>query len=145
MPYTDSDPSTVTLALRGVWLWDAEAGGEDSAYFFPYGASNKSDALDVMGVSTFYAGRQDPLVDFGEHANRTINVAVDIPYGATWREDLEALEGFAASKRTVHYRDSRMRAGFGTLNGLNREDQDWGTRVTFQVLYVHVDQELIDA
>jgi hypothetical protein len=145
VPYTDSDPVVVTLGLRGVWLWDAETGGEDSAHFFPYGASNKSDSLDAMGVATFYAGRQDPLVDFGEHLNQTVNVAIDVPYGATWAEDLEVLSTFAKDKRTVHYRDSRMRSAYGTMNGLSREDQDWGTRVTFQLLQVHRDVELISA
>jgi hypothetical protein len=145
MPWTDSDTEIVTLGLRGVWLWGAEEGGEDSARHFPYGASNKSDTLDAMGVSTFYAGRQDPVVDFGEHVSQTVNVAIDVPHGATYLEDLEALDAFARDKRTVHYRDSRMRSAYGTMNGLTRTDQDWGSVVSFQLLQVHVDQELVSA
>lgn len=145
MPWTDSETQIVTLGLRGVWLWDAEEGGEDSAHHFPYGASNKSDSLDAMGVATFYAGRQDPVVDFGEHVGQTVSVSIDVPHGATYLEDLEVLDAFARGKKTVHYRDSRMRAAYGTMNGLTRTDQDWGSVVTFQLLHVHVDQELVSA
>jgi hypothetical protein len=145
MAWADSEVAVATLPLRGVWLWDAELGGEDSIRYFAYGASNKSDALDMMGSPSYYAGREDPVVDYGEHSAWSVSVSVDVPFGETYLEDMAILENFARSRRTVHYRDTRMRAMFANLSGFQRNDQDWGCQVSFTVTKVHVDQELVNA
>ena len=145
MAWADSEVAVATLPLRGVWLWDAELGGEASIRHFPYGASNKSDGVDMMGVASHYSGREDPVVDYGEHSATAANVSVDVPFGETYLEDMALLEDFARSRRTVHYRDTRMRAMFASLSGFQRSDQDWGCQVSFTVTKVHVDVELVNA
>jgi hypothetical protein len=145
MAWSDSEPAVATLALRGVWLWDAELGGEATIRSFLYGASNKSDGVDMMGVPAYYSGREDPVVDYGEHSATAVSVAVDVPFGATYLQDLADLEAFARSRRTVHYRDTRGRAMFATLSDFSRSDQDWGTVVSFNVTKTHVDVELVSA
>lgn len=145
MAWSDSEPAVATLPLRGVWLWDAELGGEATIRYFPYGASNKSDALDMMGVASYYSGREDPVVDYGEHSATVATVQVDVPFGETYLADMAYLEDFARSRRTVHYRDTRGRAFFASLSGFSRSDQDWGCQVSFTAMKTHVDRELISA
>jgi hypothetical protein len=145
MAWRDSEPVAVTLALRGVHLHDPALGGEASASVFPYGADSKEDSMDTMGTGAFYAGRQDPVVDFGEHVGEAVAVTVDLPHGPTYIQDLEDIRSWAARRRTIHYRDGRTRALYGTLTDVRRRDQAWGTQVSFTVTRTHWDAVTVSA
>jgi hypothetical protein len=131
--YRDSAPATAVLRLQGVWVMDPALGGQESARHYPYGASQRQEALDTLGEATFYAGRVDPVTDYGEHEVYAFKVALDIPHGATWRTDLEDLRAFAEAKKVLHVRDNRGRAVYGTLEGFQVQDADWGSQVSFTV------------
>jgi hypothetical protein len=118
----------------GVWLHDPED-PESTAVNFLYGAG-KSDTLDTMGQGTLYAGREYPVVDFGEGSNAEVNVTIQVPAGTAWASDLAALDDVAAWKRTVVYRDSRGRNVPGVIKDYTRKDERWGTSVTFTVVQV---------
>ena len=142
MAWTESDPVAVELALIGVWLHNPED-PENTSRAWPYGASQRDDSLDTMGEARYYAGRADPVVDYGEHQALVVGVAIDVPHGATWRDDLDALEGFATSRATLHFRDNRGRALYGQMADFKRKDMDWGTQVTFTVTQSAWDRELV--
>lgn len=138
MAYTDSEPATASLPLRGVWIHDP-AHAEDSIASFPYGANARDTTLDPMGAGAFFAGRTYPVVDYGEHEDETVGCTVDVPHGPTYRADLLALEEFAKSKRALWFRDNRGRAIFGTMSGYKETDQPWGSAVSFTMTRSHRD------
>lgn len=143
MPYADSAPVVTELALIGAWIHDPAIGGEDSTRSFPYGASQRDDSLDNMGEAAYYAGRRDPVVDYGEHQAASVGVTLDVPHGVTWREDLDYLEDVASGRRTIHFRDNRGRELYGQVTGYRRKDVDWGTQVSFTVARSHWDTETV--
>lgn len=142
MAYTDSEPVETELDLRGVWLhWPDSP--EESIRSYPYGADQKDDGLDMMGEARYYAGREAPVMDYGEHSGQAFGVVIDIPHGSTYRADLADLEAFARGRRTVYYRDNRGRAAYGQVEDLKRKDMPWGTQVSFAFTVSHWDRELV--
>lgn len=135
MAYTDSEPAVTELDLRGVWLHfpDDDATAQATIRSFPYGASQRDDSLDTLGEANYYAGRQDPVVDYGEHVAEVVGVTIDVPHGTTYREALADLDTFARGKRTIHFRDNRGREVHGQMADLKRKDMDWGTQVSFTI------------
>lgn len=143
MAYRDSGPAVTVLQLQGVWIADPDAGGQESARNYPYGASQRDEGLDTLGEASFFAGRADPVVDFGEHEVHSFAVTVDIPHGPAWRTDLEDLRAWARARKTLHVRDNRGRAVYGTLEGLRMKDAPWGTQVSFTVTKTGRVQEVV--
>lgn len=133
MAYQDSAVVGTTFQLTGVWIMDPDAGGQGTARHYPYGASQREESLDAMGEANFFAGRPDPVVDFGEHEVHAFTVAVDLPHGPTWLQSVEDFRGWARAKKVLHVRDNRGRAVYGTLEGLRLRDMDWGTQASFTV------------
>lgn len=133
MVYVDSEPATTTLQLRGVWIMEPDAGGEATARQYLYGKSQRDEALDAMGELSYYAGRTDPVADYGEHEAYVLTVTTDIPHGPTWREDVESLRAWGRARQVLHVRDNRGRALYGVLESLRLRDTAWGTQATFSV------------
>jgi len=127
-----SDPVEDTLDLLGVWLHDpTDPAG--TARNYPYGSAQRSSTLDIRGEGNFYAGRVDPVMDFGEHQEEIVDVTIDVPHGLTYRTDLDDLAAFAALKGTLVYRDNRGRAHFATMSDFHVSDQEWGSTVSFKM------------
>lgn len=143
MAFTESEAVEAVLELEGVWIHDPSTGGQESARQYLFGASQKSDSLDTLGEGRYYAGRADPVVDYGEHQALAVAVTIDVPHGETWRDDLDDLLAFAAGKATVHYRDNRGRAVYGQMTDFKRSDQSWGTQVGFTITQSAWDRELV--
>lgn len=143
MPWADSESEVTSLGLLGVWIFDPEVGAESSVRVYLYGSSQREDSLDAMGAPGYYAGREFPVMDYGEHSSISVSVTVDIPRGESYFQDLEDLIAFAASKRTLHYRDNRGRSMYVTLDGMRRKDTSWGTQVSFTATRAHRDIEMI--
>lgn len=142
MPYTDSVPVSTTLPLRGVWIHDPlDAPGSISSY--PYGASQRDTSIDAMGAGAFFAGREAPVFDYGEHIDEITGCTVDVPHGTTYRADLAKLRAFAKSKRAFWFRDNRGRVVFGTMSNFKETDQDWGSTVSFNMTQAHRDIETV--
>lgn len=135
MAYTDSVPVVTRLDLIGVWIHDpSDPAGSIRNY--PFGASARERTVDIMPAGNYYAGRQAPVVDFGEFEGETISFSVQVPHGATWRQDVVRVRTLASQKRTMLYRDNRGRVLPGTLSGYRESDQDYGTDVSFVVTRV---------
>jgi hypothetical protein len=134
MTSTRSLPGTGAVLMTGVWLHDPDD-PEATAVNYVYGGG-KSDTLDTMGQGTLYAGREYPIVDFGEGVNAEVSVTIQVPAGSTWASELASLDAIAAWKRTVMYRDSRGRKVPGVVKDYARSDQRWGTEVTFTITQV---------
>ena len=141
MPFTDSDIVTASLALRGVWIHDP-LDVETSLASFPYGSAQRDTTVDAMGEGSFFAGRADPVFDYGEHLTRTVGCTIDVPHGPTYRDDLARLEEFAESKRSLWFRDNRGRSLLGTMSGFKSTDQPWGSVVSFTITKAHRDVTL---
>lgn len=130
MPGTDSDPSTASLALLGVWVHDP-IDPEGSAHQYPYGANARSTAIDGEPSMAYYAGREFPVADFGEFSGESYSMSLDVPHGPTWLLDVLSLQEFKRAKRTLMLRDNRGRTSYGIMSNYQESDQNWGTRVTF--------------
>lgn len=133
MVYRDSVPVEGVLQLQGVWIMDPDQGGQASARGYPYGSAQREEALDAMGEASFYAGRTDPVMDFGEHESYSFSVTVDLPHGPAWRESVEDFRAWGVAKKVLHIRDNRGRSIHGTLGGMRLRDLNWGTQASFTV------------
>lgn len=138
MPYTDSVTSSIALPLQGVWLGDTSP-SVLSPINYMYGKAQRDHAINTMGEGSYYAGREAPLFDYGEHSEVTFSVTIDVPNGATYLAEIEALEAYATSRRPVWVRDNRGRAVHGTISGFKVNDTAWGAQVTFTVTKAHRD------
>ena len=121
-----------TLTLQGVWLHDPlDAVG--TARQYPYGKSSRSEAIDVPVQELQFAGRTYPVVEYGESQDDTWTVKIQIPHGLTWSDQVEALRDFAATRRTLVFRDNRGRAAYCSLTGYRGVDVDEGTEATINL------------
>lgn len=145
MAYRYSDPASTTLPLRGVWIMDPDLGGQESARQYLYGAAQREESVDPMGEAAYYAGRTDPVVDYGEHEAYSFRATVDIPHGPDWRAQVEELMGWGMAKKVLHVRDNRGRAVYGYLDGVSVKDTAWGSQVAFTVTRASRTQELVSA
>lgn len=140
--YTDSAPVTAELELEGVWIHDPNS-ASDTVRNYPWGRSQRELSTDPMGESTYYAGRANPVTDYGEHEAVEFRVTVDVPHGAAWQADLDDLRAFALGKRTIYVRDNRGRALYGQMKAFREVDQDWGTQVGFTISQSHWTTETV--
>lgn len=139
--YSDSAEITAGLDLQGVWIHDP-LDPEGTSTQFLYGRSSRSDQVDALGSSQFYAGRQFPVTDYGEHEQDTWSVTLVVPHGPDWGTQISVIRDFAQAKRTLCVRDNRGRVYFGTISGFGRDDQHIGTTVSFDVQRVDYDQDV---
>lgn len=130
---TDSLETTSTLELQGVWIHDP-LDSEDTARSYLYGANARDTSIDAMGTPNYYAGRERPVVDYGEHLSEVVGIAVDIPHGPNYRTELADIQGFARAKRTLIVRDNRGRNIKGAIQSFKMTDAGWGSAVSFAIL-----------
>lgn len=138
--YADSATATLStpLALQGVWVHDpADPRGTVEQY--AYGRAARSTGLEMSQQPQHFAGRQDPVTDYGEHRVITYQISIAVPHGSSWGDDLERLQWFAQARRVLVLRDNRGRGGHGSLSGYGETDQTWGTQVRFS--FTVVDRE----
>ena len=137
MPHTDSTTATGGVTFRGLWVHDPlDAEGTIRCHLYG-SSSSRSSSSDVEHVGTHYAGREFPVVDFGQQGTEVFQVRIDVPYGDTWRADLDALEALATNRRVAAVRDGRGRSLVGAMSGFRESDQPWGTQVEFAVTRAH--------
>lgn len=130
--YSDSAAATESITFGGLWMSDPmDPAG--TIREFPYGRAQRSSALAREHTGTHYAGRELPVFDYGDQRAETFSVKAEVPYGATWRDDMDALQAFAVDRRVLTVRDGRGRSFTGALSGYQEDDQEWGTSVSFAV------------
>lgn len=124
MTYVDSDPVIATLHLRGVWLHDPD-NPEGTIKHYPYGNLSGGLGRDIEQVTSHYAGRVFPVVDYGEHQDDVMSVSVQVvrpdPYFPQ-SGNLRSLKDFSELRRPVMARDRGGRAVVGAIEGW-RESQ----------------------
>lgn len=132
MAYTDSSSATASITFQGVWLSDP-LDAENTVRQFFYGSANRTRAMGRAQASLRYAGREYPVVDYGEQITDSFAVGIDVPHGTSWADDLAALRDFATAARVTTVRDNRGRSLSGPLTDFSETDQAWGTQVSFTV------------
>ena len=137
MAYADSEAVTGGLKLRGVWLHDP-LDPQTTIRVYPFGADSREHSIDVDAAGTQYAGRAHPVVDYGEGESQTETIRIIVPHGPAYQAELEELDAWARSRRTLHLRDNRGRNVQGTISGLRSTDQGYGSDVSFTFTRVHV-------
>lgn len=139
MSYTDSDPVEGTLTLTGLWIHDP-LDPENTARQYTYGKAARQASIDVDQQPLSFAGRQFPVMYYGDPQTDQLAVNVDIP--SDENDSLAELADFAQARRTLCVRDNRGRKLFSSLSGYKEDDQDFGTRVSFEVTRVDFDEEV---
>jgi hypothetical protein len=137
MAYADSAAVTGGIKLPGVWIHDP-LDPEGTTRVYPFGADSREHAVDIDSAGTQYAGREFPVVDYGEGSTQTETIRIVVPHGPDYQERLEELDGWARARRTLHLRDNRGRSLRGTMGGLRATDQGYGSDVSFTFNRVHV-------
>lgn len=135
-PYTDADSATEGISFLGLWIHDP-LDPEGTVRQLLYGQAARSLQHGTIHVGVQYAGRSYPVFDYGEQKTTAFAVQIDVPHGADWRTELDALAVFADQERNVVVRDSRGRSVTGAMAGYNENDQTWGTQVSFTVTRAH--------
>lgn len=138
MAYTDSVTVTTTLPLQGVWISDTSP-EVLAAVHYPFGKAQRDHSIDPMGTASWYAGRESPVFDYGEHSDVNLGITVDVPNGPTYLAEIEALEAYATTRRPAWVRDNRGRVVHGILSGFKVTDTAWGAVVSFTVTKTHRD------
>jgi hypothetical protein len=141
MPFTDSESVTATLPIKGVWIHDPDA-PDATIRNFAFGANQRADTFDPMGSGSFYAGRAEPVFDYGDPIGRMWDLVIDIPYGETHDEDLALLREFAAARKNVWIRDNRGRAMYGAIGSLKITDTPFGEQASFTVTAAYRTREV---
>jgi hypothetical protein len=124
----DSEP----LQLQGVWVHDPE-NPDDSIQQYRFGKDNRSDDVEVHASEQFFAGRELPVYDFGEHTQDDSSYSVLVASGDDYHEKMQTLKSFVKSRRIVIVRDNRGRHSRGVILSVSKTDQPIGTEATFTV------------
>jgi hypothetical protein len=140
--YTDSVSSTASLALQGVWIHDPESAA-GTVRQYPYGKAARDLSVDVDQQPLYFAGRTNPVVEFGETQESVFAVRVDVPHDAVWQTTVDTLRAFSTLRKVICIRDNRGRKIFGPVSGYREKDQEWGTEVSFSVLQTDYSEETV--
>jgi hypothetical protein len=142
MAFTLSDPVFTTLPLQGVWIHDPDD-PEGTLRSFVFGANQRGDSYDPMGSGTYYVGREDPVVDFGDPSSLTVDMTIDVPHGPDYTANVILLREFAKMKKSLWFRDNRSRAIYGWMSSFKVTDAAFGSVISFTVTQAHRTRELV--
>lgn len=141
MPSTFSDELLVTApTLLGVWIHDPDdpAGTEKN---FLYGGIGRGSSVSVEYETLTFAGRVHPVAEFGEHENWNAEFTLNVPYGAEWRNDVNAVIALARSRKTMLYRDGRGRRIYGVIPSAALKDVRGMEDISVMVQRVDYDED----
>lgn len=130
MSFSDSAVASATLELSGVWLHDP-LDPEGTAINYPYGGARGRLNSDTLQEATYYAGREFPVLDIGQHRSVSVQATVHVENGPEWLTRINRLREVPSLRRALVYRDGRSRNLTGALSGLTEQDQAWGSEVSF--------------
>lgn len=127
-----SDPKTKAVDFKGLWLADPDD-VEGTLHQWPYGRARSSKQVNVASGAHHYAGRELPVIDYGESREDVLTVEAEIPRGPNWewRTEVDKLEEFAVLRRPVTLRDNRGRVLHGAITNFSTKDEVWGTTASF--------------
>lgn len=132
MAFTDSDITEGgPITLQGVWIHDL-SDPDNTVRQFLYGKSVRSTDYDPEGTELLYAGRTDPVLEYGEHRRHSYSIVIHVPFGSSWEDDIASLQDFVKNRNTLALRDNRGRAIKGHMSSYSEQDVDSGTMVSFR-------------
>lgn len=135
--FNDSDVVVAEpVHLVGLWIHDPINPNQTSTQF-KYGKDSRSYSIDIGGSSMFFAGREFPVTEFGEHRNDSYSVSVTIPHGPQYHAERELLRNTVLTRRTMCFRDNRGVVVYGTVGDLGEDHESHGSDFSFEVTRVH--------
>lgn len=110
-----------------------------------FGGASNVETISVGATQLQFAGRALPVTEFGENGTDSISVQATLPFYGNPSQSIDdtntmtdvqvkaVLEALVLSRVTICFRDGRGRQVFGTISQLTENDDDIGTKVSFQV------------
>lgn len=139
MSEATSATATITApSLIGVWVFDPTDPDETERQFIH--ADGRTESIEPMSSEFYVAGREDPVIEFGEATVAGLDVTVFIPFGPDHDAGVQWWRDAVNARRAICYRDNRGRLMYGVLRALSPVDGRAGTalgiklrRVTYTV------------
>lgn len=127
MPDTDSATYVMTApGLIGVWAFDP-TDVDATVRNFPY-ADGRSETIMPTADVIQLAGREDPIVEFGEVTLVGLDLTVFVPFDSDHDAAVQWWRDRANNRRVILYRDNRGRLLYGALpDGIKMTDGRMGT------------------
>lgn len=126
--------------LQGVWIHDVDD-PEGTIRQFLYTERGRKHATQVATNVMQFAGRTYSVYAYGENETRDVGMSMQIPYGATYTDDMDALAALNTSRKQHVYRDGRGRLIFGSITASDI-DTDFGSIVDVTVSAAEFDEEV---
>jgi len=142
---SESTSATMTVTaplLTGVWVFDpTDAIATERNFIF---AEGRVESIDAGGVEIVLAGRQNPLVEYGEQTLVGLSLTVFLPFSEAHDAEVQYWRDVVTSRRAVCYRDNRERLVYGALKGeLSIADGRAGTAIGVELRRVDYSTEVI--
>lgn len=126
--------------LQGVWIHDVDD-PEGTIRQFPYSEYGRKNVHQVATNVQQFAGRTFPVFSYGENETRDVGVTLQVPYGSTYADDMDALAALNTSRKQHVYRDGRGRLVFGSITAAD-VDTVFGSTVDLAVSAAEFDEEV---
>jgi hypothetical protein len=126
--------------LQGVWIHDVDD-PEGTIRQFMYSDRGRRNNHQVATSVLQFAGRTFPVYAYGENETRDVTMSLQVPYGTTYVDDMDALAALNASRKQHVYRDGRSRIVFGNIT-VSDIDTDFGSSVDVTASAADFDEEI---
>jgi hypothetical protein len=132
---------TVTApTLVGIWIHDPDD-PEATLVNFPFtDPGSRTEHLGVTGTPIRLKGRTLPVYDFSAFEDQTVAVAIDVPHGPEYAEQMAWLAALVRSRESWLYRDNRSRKIYGPVVDAQLTDVQYGSRVQLSVSATEFDE-----
>ena len=120
-----------TITLTGFLVHDPLA-PLTTLVWCKYNDNGAKDSYSVESSLLQYAGRELPVVEFGDAVSRSIDVSK--VYADSGESD--ALRALIARRAALCYRDSKSRKVFGVMDQHAEEDTVWGKMTSFGITQI---------
>lgn len=144
MAFEDSSTETEELDLTGVWIHDPDD-PEGTVKTYKHGQAQRASQIETLGTEQRFAGREKPVVDYGEHTSRFYSITINLFESLTHQDEVAELTSFAELKKALVLRDNRGRVMTGIMYGFVVHDAKWGSAVQFSFREVDTETEEVTA
>lgn len=141
---SESVSSIVTVtapALVGVWVFDP-IDPDDTERNYPH-AEGRTESIKPKSASIEIAGRENPLIEYGEVTVVGLSLTVLVPFGPAHDDLVQWWRNAAENRRAINYRDNRGRLYWmGLPSGVAPVDGRAGTAFTLALQRVDYDEAI---
>lgn len=142
-----SEVYTITApVLRGIWIHDPYDPENSITQFLYHEGNSRSENNEVLVQGFSFNGRQYPVWEFGEHATRSVELPLVIPFdhgldpGPNWQAQMDYIRNALNSKIAHVYRDKRGRLIYGIIAGIGVTDVAIGSNVALTIQATNFDE-----